>query len=138
MANNGVFQFSSPASYSDWANYAGFDRTTGEIGGAQASAGVAPPASMQDYMGQRLGAVQNKLSAIAPAMAQAGQGNITQAIGMMRNPAAPKGPVAPGATNAPIGTPPTPTAPVSNDYDYESGIETSGLNLPTLAMPTFG
>jgi hypothetical protein len=131
MANNSFFKFSSPASYSDWANYAGFDRTTGEIGGAQASAGVAPPASMQDYVSQKLGTVQNKLSAIAPAMAQAGQGSITQAIGTMRNPAVPNAPVAPGA-------PATPTAPVNNDYDYTSGIETSGLSLPTLAMPKFG
>lgn len=126
MATNNAFQFASPKSYGDWANYAGFDRTTGEIGGQTA---VPPPQSMD----QRLESAQGKLSAIAPAMQQLGQGNITQAVGMVRNPSSPQGSVAPGAQMAP-----TAPAPVNNDYDYMHDIESSGLDLPALAMSMFG
>lgn len=131
MASNSVFEFASPGNFGDWANYAGFNRTTGEIEGMSSKAGVAPPENLQDYMSQRLGSAQNKLSAIAPAMQQAGQGNVMKAIGTMRN--ASKTPMAPGAPTAP-----TAPAPVSNDYDYESGIETSGLNFSPVTMPMFG
>lgn len=131
MAGNVAFQFASPSIYGDWANYAGFNRTTGEIEGMSSQAGVPPPENLQGYMNQRLGSVQNKISAIAPAMQQAAQGNVVKAVGMMRNP--PQGPAAAGA---PMG-PATP-APVNNDYDYESGIETSGLNFPTAIMQMFG
>jgi hypothetical protein len=132
MAGNSAFQFASPKNYGDWANYAGFNRTTGEIEGMSSQAGIPPPESMQDYVNQKLGSAQNKLSAIAPAMQQLGQGNITKAAGMMRNPASPQGSVAPGApmTPAPL--------PVNNDYDYMHDLENSGLSLPALAMPTFG
>jgi hypothetical protein len=94
-------------------------------------AGVPPPENLQDYMSQRLGATQNKLSAIAPAMQQAAQGNLVKAAGMVRNPTSPKAPMIPGA-------PTIPAAPVNNDYDYESGIENSGLNFPQITTPMFG
>jgi hypothetical protein len=128
MANNSAFKFSSPATYSDWANYAGFDRTTGEIGGSQAA--VPPPQTMD----QRLESAQGKLSAIAPAMQQLGQGNITQAVGMMRGQSSPQGAAVPGAPMAPAATP----VPVNNDYDYMHDFENSGLSLPALSMPAFG
>jgi len=131
MTGNGVFEFASPKNYGDWANYAGFNRTTGEIEGMSSQAGVPPPESLQGYMNQRLGSVQNKLSAIAPAMQQVSQGNVMKAVGMVRNPAAPVAPTVPGVI-----TPPA--APVNNDYDYESGIEKSGLNFSPMTMPTFG
>jgi hypothetical protein len=132
MAGNSAFDFASPAKYSDWANYAGFNRTTGEIEGMSSQAGVPPPENLQGYMNQRLGSMQNKLSAIAPAVQQASQGNVMKAVGMVRNPTAPVAPTIPGAT-----TPPA-AAPVNNDYDYESGIENSGLNFSPMTMPTFG
>ena len=131
MAGNSKFDFASPQNYGDWANYAGFNRTTGEIEGMSSQAGVPPPENLQGYMSQRLGQTQNKLSAIAPAMQQASQGNVMKAVGMVRNPTAPVAPTIPGAT-----TPPA--APVNNDYDYESGIENSGLNFSPMTMPTFG
>jgi hypothetical protein len=131
MAGNGAFQFSSPSSFSDWANYAGFNRTTGEIEGMSSQAGVPPPESLQGLISQRLGSAQSKIGAIAPAMQQAGQGNVMKAIGTMRN--ASKTPMVPGAPTAP-----TTPAPVNNDYDYESGIENSGLSFPTTTMPMFG
>ena len=128
MAGNLAFEFASPQNYGDWANYAGFNRKTGEIEAMSSQAGVPPPENLQGYMNQRLGSVQNKLSAIAPAMQQAGQGNVMKAVSMVRNPANTS--TTPGA--------PTIPAPVSNDYDYESGIETSGLNFSPVTMPMFG
>jgi hypothetical protein len=131
MAGNVAFQFASPSIYGDWANYAGFNRTTGEIEGMSSQAGVPPPENLQGYMNQRLGSVQNKISAIAPAMQQAGQGNVMKAVGMMRNPSQ-----GPAAVGAPMG-PATP-APVNNDYDYMHGIENSELSFPSFSMPTYG
>lgn len=131
MANNMAFDFASPGNYGDWANYAGFNRTTGEMEGMSSQAGIPPPENLQGYMDQRLGSAQSKLSAIAPAMQQAGQGNVMKAVGMMRNPS--KAPIAPGAP-----TVPTAPAPVNNDYDYESGIDTSGLNFFPATMSVFG
>lgn len=125
MAGNSAFEFASPSNFGDWANYAGFNRATGEIEGMASKAGVAPPEDLQGYMNQRLGSAQSKVAAIAPAMQQAGQGNVTKAIGMMRNPSQPQ-------------SAPTAPAPVSNDYDYQSGIETSGLNFSPSTMPMFG
>jgi hypothetical protein len=122
MAGNSAFEFASPGSYGDWATYAGFNRTTGEIDGMSSQAGVPPPQSMD----QRIESAQNKLSAIVPAMQQLGQGNVSKAAGMMRNPSAPQAPTTP----APL--------PVDNSYDYTHGIETSGLGFPTFSMQTFG
>lgn len=131
MAGNSVFEFASPGNFGDWANYAGFNRTTGEIEGMSSQVGVPPPENLQGYISQRLGSAQSKMAAIAPAMQQAGQGNVTKAIGMMRNPS--KAPITPGSPMAPFAP-----APVNNDYDYESGIETSGLNFSPTTTPMFG
>ena len=133
MAGNSAFQFASPGNYGDWANYAGFNRATGEIEGMSSQAGVPPPETMQDYMSQRLGAAQNKISAIAPAMQQLGQGNVTKAAGMIRNPS-PQGAAVPGVPALPSLTAP----PIDNKYDYEGGIENSGLNFSTFSMPIYG
>jgi hypothetical protein len=136
MVGNSVFEFASPGVYGDWANYAGFNRRTGEIEGMSSQAGVPPPENLQAYMNQRLGAAQNKLSAVAPAMQQLTQGNITKAAGMIRNPS-PQGSVVPGSPALPALPALTPS-PVNNDYDYTHGIENSGLNLPSFPMPTYG
>lgn len=86
MAGFGAFQFAAPSSYGDWATYAGFNRNTGEIDSAQApQQGVKPPEDMQQYMSQRFAPVQSKITGIAPAMAQASQGNFVQAMGTMRS-----------------------------------------------------
>jgi hypothetical protein len=113
MAGNSAFQFSSPGTYGDWATYAGFDRNTGEIGGMQPPSGIAPPENFQDYMKQRLDPAQNKISAIAPAMQQASQGNFSKAAGMIRSPAAPQIPS--------IQQPSVTTAPMQ--YDYTHGLD---------------
>lgn len=85
------FDFASPTQYGDWAQYAGFNRTTGEIEGMQApQQGVAPPENMGDYMSQRLAPIQGMASAVAPAMGQLAIGNVMGAANTMkqaRNPA---------------------------------------------------
>ena len=113
MAGNSAFQFSSPGQYGDWATYAGFNRTTGEIDNMSSPAGIAPPESMQEYMKQRLDPAQNKFAAIPPALQQASQGNITKAAGMMRNPAAQQTSVIPQPS----------VAPVPMQYDYTNGLD---------------
>jgi hypothetical protein len=84
MAGYGAFQFASPAQFSDWAQYAGLDRNTGEVAAQAAPQGVAPPEDLQGYMNQRLGSVQNKMAAIPGALQQASQGNVAKAVGMIR------------------------------------------------------
>jgi hypothetical protein len=85
------FDFASPAQYGDWAQYAGFNRVTGEIDGMQApQKGVAPPENIGDYMNQRLGSASGMAGAVVPAMAQLGSGNVMGAMNTMkqaRNPA---------------------------------------------------
>jgi hypothetical protein len=79
------FDFASPAQYGDWAQYAGFNRNTGEIEGMQApQTGVAPPENLGDYMSQRLGPAQGMASAIAPAIGQLATGNVMGAANTMR------------------------------------------------------
>lgn len=79
------FDFASPSQFGDWAQYAGFNRTTGEIEGMKApQQGVAPPENLGDYMNQRLGNASGMASAIAPAVAQLGTGNVMGAVNTMR------------------------------------------------------
>ncbi len=107
MANYGAFQFATP-NYGDWAQYAGMDRTTGEIQGGQPSVGVPPPEDMQGFIDQRLSSATQKMAAIPNAFQQAAQGNFTKAAGMVRNPAQ--------ATQT--------QAPVFNmGYDYTHGLD---------------
>lgn len=85
------FDFASPGQYGDWAQYAGFNRNTGEVEGMQApQQGVAPPENLGDYMSQKIGSVSNMAGAIAPVMSQLGAGNVMGAVNTMkqaRNPA---------------------------------------------------
>lgn len=110
MAGFGAFQFSSPSEYGDWAQYAGFNRRTGEMDASSASPGVKPPEDFQQYMSQRLAGAEGKLAAVVPAMQQATQGNVFQAAQTIRNakPAM--------ATQAPM----MPT--MDTGYDYTFGL----------------
>ena len=85
------FDFASPNQYGDWAQYAGFNRTTGEIEGMRpAEQAVPPPNNIGEYLNQRLAPVQGMASAIVPAMSQLQTGNVMGAantIKQARNPA---------------------------------------------------
>jgi hypothetical protein len=112
MAAFGAFQFASPAQYGDWAQYAGFNRTTGEIEdsrltqGLKAAAGIKPPENMQQYIQQRLEPAQNRMAAVVPAMQQMSQGNVVQGIGTFR-------------AGQPVATPTAPQPQVfDHEYDY--------------------
>lgn len=108
------FDFASPSQFSDWAQYAGFNRTTGEIEGMQApQQGVAPPENLGDYMGQRLGNASGMASAIAPAVAQLGTGNVMGAVNTMRQARNPAQQVAKPTEQQP--------APIMG-YDYTHGL----------------
>jgi hypothetical protein len=108
------FDFASPAQYGDWAQYAGFNRITGEIEGMQPQQqGVAPPSSMSEYANQRLGSLGGMASAVVPAMAQMATGNVMGAANTMRqarNPAQ--------AQAQPSTTQPAPMV----GYDYSYGL----------------
>ncbi len=79
------FDFSNPAQFSDWAQYAGFNRTTGEVEGMKApQQGVAPPENLGDYMSQRLGSASSMAGAVAPAMGQLATGNVMGAVNTVR------------------------------------------------------
>lgn len=107
------FDFANPAQYGDWAQYAGFNRTTGEIDGMQApQQGVAPPENLGDYMNQRLGSASSMAGAVAPAMAQLGTGNVMGAANTMRQARNPAQPTTPTQQPAPI-----------MGYDYTHGLD---------------
>ena len=112
------FDFASPAQYGDWAQYAGFNRTTGEIEGMQPQQqGVAPPSSMSEFANQRLGSLGGMASAVVPAMGQLATGNVVGAASTMRqarNPAQAQ----PGITT-PSTTQPAPMI----GYDYTHGLD---------------
>jgi hypothetical protein len=109
MDGYGAFQFSSPAQFGDWAQYAGLDRTTGEMAAQPApQQGIAPPENLQGYMDQRLAGAQQKMAAIPGAFQQASQGNITQAAGMIRG----------AGTQPPV----VQTPPPAVGYDYTFGL----------------
>lgn len=85
------FDFASPSQYGDWAQYAGFNRNTGEIEGMRpAEQGVAPPANLTEMVNNRLAPVQGVVGAIAPAVGQLVTGDVMGAastIKQARNPA---------------------------------------------------
>lgn len=107
------FDFASPSQYSDWAQYAGFNRTTGEVEGMQApQKGVAPPENIGDYMSQRFGSAQTAIGAIVPAMGQLATGNVIGAANTMRQARNPAQSTAPATTVAPM-----------LGYDYTHGLD---------------
>jgi hypothetical protein len=76
MAQN--FQFASPSNYSDWANYAGFDRTTGEQKSYAPSEGIAPT-NISEFMDQAIAPVENKMQKMSGIATNIGQGNMSGA-----------------------------------------------------------
>jgi hypothetical protein len=108
------FDFASPAQYGDWAQYAGFNRATGEIEGMQPQQqGVAPPSNMGEFTNQRFGSLGGMASAVVPAVAQMASGNVAGAASTMRqarNPAQ--------AQPRPSATQPAPMV----GYDYTHGL----------------
>jgi len=107
------FDFASPNQYGDWTQYAGFNRTTGEVEGMKAAQqGVAPPESLGDYMGQKLGSLSGMAGAVAPAMAQLGTGNVMGAMNTMKQ-----------ARNPAQQTMPTQQPAPMMGYDYTHGLD---------------
>jgi len=107
------FDFASPAQYGDWAQYAGFNRNTGEVDGMQApQQGVAPPENLGDYMSQRLGSASNMAGAVFPAMGQLATGNVMGAANTMRQARNPAQQMTPTQQPVPI-----------TGYDYTHGLE---------------
>lgn len=112
MAGYGAFQFASPQQFGDWAQYAGMDRTTGEMQGIQPpQQGVAPPESISQMVDQRLGNIQKVASAMGASFDQAGQGNMMQAFGTMRGA---RSPTMQNTTVKPA---------IDHSYDYTYGLE---------------
>jgi hypothetical protein len=81
-----AFQFGSPSDYSDWANYAGFDRKTGEQEAFKPSEGVAPPSSVSEYLTQAIAPATKKMSTISNAMDNIGQGSMVGAYQAFKSP----------------------------------------------------
>lgn len=107
------FDFASPAQYGDWAQYAGFNRNTGEVDGMQApQQGVAPPENLGDYMSQKLGSASNMAGAVVPAIGQLATGNVMGAANTMRQARNPAQQTTPTQQPAPI-----------TGYDYTHGLE---------------
>lgn len=111
MPNYGSFQF-APSDAGDWAKYAGFNRSTGQMTWLDETptmpqAGVAPPKTMSEYMDAKIAPVQQKLQAIIPAAMQLGQGNVMQAKQTLQG----------------TKTQPTATAAPVTSYDYTFGLE---------------
>lgn len=111
MRQYGGFKFSSPKGYSDWAKYAGFDRSTGTVpGGIAPGGGMLPVAPSGASSGTDL---MQQITNAGNAMQQLGQGNVSQAYNTMFSgqPAPAAKPAAGGAAA------PTDAAPVDKVID---------------------
>ena len=83
MAESFQFGFANPAGYSDWAKYAGLDRTTGGFAApptSQISAPVQPPSSFSEYAQQAVAPITTAFQNYSNAATQLGQGNIVGAV----------------------------------------------------------
>ena len=101
MAQN--FQFASPSNYSDWANYAGFDRTTGEQKSYAPSEGIAPT-NISEFMDQAIAPVENKMQKMSGIATNISQGNMSGAYQAIK----------PNMTLKPL----TLGQPVNNGFNY--------------------
>jgi hypothetical protein len=107
------FDFASPSQYGDWAQYAGFNRNTGEIEGMRpVEQGVPPPSNLTDMLNNRLAPVQSVVGAVAPAMAQLATGNFVGAASTVRQAKNPTQQTVPTQQPAPI-----------MGYDYTQGLD---------------
>jgi hypothetical protein len=108
MADSFQFGFANPAGYSDWAKYAGLDRTTGGFATPSQpnqTAGVAPPQTINEYAQQAIAPVTKAFNNYSNAANQIGQGNVM------------------GAVNAAKGNSvAAPVAKSADDYDFLSVI----------------
>lgn len=77
------FGFGNPSNYSDWATYAGLDRKTGQFVQKPAKAGVPPPESFTDFIGQAVAPAKQAFANFGNAASQLTQGNIGQAYNTM-------------------------------------------------------
>jgi hypothetical protein len=88
-------KFINPAQFSNANYFSELNPVGGMTGVRDATQGqptksVPPPENAGDYLSQRLGPAQSMASAVAPALAQLGSGNVTGAVNTMkqaRNPA---------------------------------------------------
>jgi hypothetical protein len=87
-----AFQFATPGAYSDWANYAGFDRTTGEQQGYAPTGGVAPT-NLSDFMSQAIAPAQQKMDMLSGVASNLSQGNMSGAYNSLKNKQPQKAPV---------------------------------------------
>lgn len=92
----------APPDYSDWANLAGFDRTTGQIADSSLAqaAGIKPPSSLEDLAKLAVSPYQDKFDKLQTAFGQASQGNVAGAYSTMKQ------------------KPTTQTQPASSGYDF--------------------
>lgn len=97
------FQFASPSNYSDWAGYAGFDRTTGEQQAFAPAGGVAPT-NMSEFMSQAIAPAQNKMDVMSGVASNIGQGNMAGAYNAFKS--------------KPMGKLPQLGTPVNNGFGY--------------------
>lgn len=69
-----AFQFASPSNYSDWANYAGFDRTTGEQ--SNYVPGAVSPTNLSEFVNQAVAPAQQKMNMLTGVVSNLSQGNM--------------------------------------------------------------
>jgi hypothetical protein len=82
------FQFASPSDYSDWAKYAGFDRTTGEQQ-SFSNDGVAPPNGLSGLEEKMIAPIQSKINTASNIASNLNSGNISGAVQAFKNPTTP-------------------------------------------------
>jgi hypothetical protein len=124
-----AFQFSSPSEYSDWANYSGFNRKTGEQE-APTQSGVAPPTDFSSYLDQRTQPIMDKFNAYSNIAKQVGNGDISGAFATYQNRNAPT------PTQVPSSAPPPPSSDISGfekpftppTFGADGGSITDGLS----------
>ena len=116
MASSFDFGYGNPSNFSDWAQYAGFDRKTGQIAPTSLDAGIAPPETFGELFEQKVAkpfsnAVQNVQSFganISNAANQLGQGNGMGAVNAVRD-----------------------VRPVQQTQPVQQTTQTQGWNLPS-------
>jgi len=113
MQQYGGFKFASPRNFSDWAKYAGFDRSTGMVPGGVAPAGGMMPVAPNESM-----TVQQKIANAGTAIQQVSQGNFSQAYNTMTG--KPAQPAVPQHATSPVVQQPQPQA--DDQFDYLSGL----------------
>jgi len=110
MAAYAPFEFASPKSYSDWAQYAGFDRITGDFG-------IPPPAeetkslfgkdetpSLSGLADKIIAPIKNAFGQLSNAGTSLGQGDIPGAVKALQKQPQPFQPIDTTPTEPVFGT----------------------------------